>query len=201
MPTGYTSRVADGTVTELEPFVLDLARGMGALITMRDEPSNAPIPERFEPSSYNADKLVGLRAERKRLYEMTDAEAEAAAVAEFAKDEAEMVSYLAKRREERSRYEAMIAKVKAWSGAPEGVKEFGLEQLERGMEFDCGKPGHELDYWKKPVRLSGEDWRIAQLEKVSKDIEYHSVEDAKERARTDSRNAWIAQLRASLVQS
>lgn len=30
------------------------------------------------------------------------------------------------------------------------------------------------------------------------DIQYHTAEDAKERERTDGRNRWLAQLRASL---
>lgn len=197
MPTGYTASVADGTVTDLEPFVLQLARGMGALIMMRDDPANAPIPEAFEPSDYSTKKLAELRAERDRLYDMSDAEAQIAADAEYA----EKVAYRAKREakhgEQRQRYEAMIRKVRAWTGAPEGIKEFGIEQLERGMDFDCALPFKHWDA--DPVQTTGPAWRQAALVNVAKDIEYHAAEEAKEIARTDSRNAWIVQLRKSLA--
>lgn len=90
----------------------------------------------------------------------------------------------------------MIEKLKTWEGAPEGIKEFGLEQLVRGMDFDCPEP---FKYYREVVQQDGSAWKVAALAKVAKDIEYHSVEDAKERARTDGRNAWLAQLRASLA--
>jgi hypothetical protein len=195
MPTGYTAAVADGTITELTPFAMQLARGMGATVMMRDEPWDTPIPERFEPSAYNADRLAEACAERDRLYAMTDSEAEKAALVEYEEDCAARDKYFADKRAQRERYDAMIAKVREWQGAPEGIKEFGLEQLERGREFDCAEP---FTYWKDIELLSGADWRRTQIEKVQKDIEYHTVEDAKERARTEGRNAWLAQLRASL---
>lgn len=56
MPTGYTANVPDGIT--FEQFVWQCARGMGALVMMRDEPTGAPIPERFEPSDYNAKREI-----------------------------------------------------------------------------------------------------------------------------------------------
>ena len=61
MPTGYTASVADGRVTEFAPFALQCARAMGALIMMRDEPHDAPIPERFEASDYYSKSLAEAR--------------------------------------------------------------------------------------------------------------------------------------------
>jgi hypothetical protein len=49
MPTGYTAPIADGMT--FEQFALGCARAFGALVTMRDEPSDAPIPERLEPDT------------------------------------------------------------------------------------------------------------------------------------------------------
>lgn len=196
MPTGYTAPVADGSITDLEPFVLQLARGMGALIMMRDSAWDAPIPEKFEPGTYSADRLKEAQAERDRIYKLTDAEAQAEADKEYAEALASEQQYLADKHAQRDRYQAMIYKVEAWEGAPEGIKEFGLQQLRDGMQFDCREP---FQYYREVVQQTGQDWRTAALEKVNKDIEYHAVEDAKERVRTDGRNAWIAQLRASLA--
>ncbi len=196
MPTGYTAGVADGTITELTPFALQLARGMGALVMMRDDRMDAPIPERFEPSAYNADRLAEAKVERDHLYAMTDAEADAAAHAEYDEDCAARDRYFADKQAQRERYDAMIAKVQAWVGAPEGVKEFGLEQLRSSRDWDCGEP---TTYWKEVVLLTGQEWRRRALEAVAKTIDYHAREDAAERERAEGRNAWIAQLRKSLA--
>lgn len=197
MPTGYTAAVQDGRITELEPFAWQLARGMGALIMMRDEPWDAPVPKRFEPSQYNATALTEARAERDRLYAMSDEEAQAAADAELAEWEADRAASEQKHRDQRARYLAMIDKLEAWQGAPEGIKEFGLEQLRQSLDFDCREP---FKYWSEPPARDGAEWRRAKLAKVAKDIDYHAREQAAEEARTEGRNAWLAQLRKSLAQ-
>ena len=198
MPTGYTADVISGKVTDLESFAMQLARGMGACISMRDDDFSKPIPERFEPSDYNAKKLEEARAERDRIYAMSDADAQAEADKEYADGIAARDAYLARKVQERDRYLAMIAKVEAWQGAPEGIKEFGLEQLRSGLAFDCREP---FTYYREVEQRTGQEWRTTALEAVGQEIERHAVEDAKERARTDGRNAWLAQLRASLAGS
>lgn len=59
MPTGYTAGVKDGTVTDFKAFVMQCARAFGALIDMRDDPSDVPIPKSFAPSSYGKNILDG----------------------------------------------------------------------------------------------------------------------------------------------
>jgi hypothetical protein len=195
MPTGYTADVADGKVTDLEPFILQCARGMGALIMMRDEPSNAPIPERFEPSDYHTKKLTELRAERDRLRNLSPKDVEAEATAELAQYEADKARAKQENTERRNRYNGMIAQVVQWEGAPEGIKEFALEQLRRGRDFDCPTP---FRYYRDPPLADGSEWRASKLEKLAKDIKYHAAEEGKEKARAEGRNAWLAQLRLSL---
>lgn len=196
MPTGYTADVADGKIADLEPFVWQLARGMGALIMMRDDPHDAPIPERFEPSPYNAKKLDELRAEIGVLSAMTDDEAQVAADAEYQEDQRAQAEYFANKALQRQRYQAMIARLEAWRGAPEGIKEFGLEQLSRSIDFDCREP---FEWYRPPVERDGAKWRDSKITKLARDIEYHTTEAAKEIERTERRNAWLAQLRASLA--
>jgi hypothetical protein len=59
MPTGYTSKIATGEMTSLRHFILTCARGMGALVHMRDEPSDAILPLRLEPdTSYHDDEIA-----------------------------------------------------------------------------------------------------------------------------------------------
>ncbi|WP_426261541.1 hypothetical protein [Sphingomonas sp. DC1100-1] len=196
MPTGYTADVADGSVTDLTTFAMRLARGMGATVTMRDDPMDKPIPEAFEPSRYHAERLEEAKAERDRLHALTDAETQAEAEAEHA----EFLSDRANARDEHNacvlRYKAMIDKVEAWQGAPEGIKEFALDQLRSGMDFDCPR---EFRFYRQEPTTDGAEWMADKLAQIERDIEYHAKKDAEERARTDGRNAWIAQLRRSLA--
>ena len=49
MPTGYTAPVQDGKIVTLKDFAWCCARGMGALVTMREAPSDAEIPRAVLP--------------------------------------------------------------------------------------------------------------------------------------------------------
>jgi hypothetical protein len=55
MPTGYTSYIGEGI--EFKDWVLKCSRAFGALIEMRDESTDAQIPEAFEPSSYHVKQI------------------------------------------------------------------------------------------------------------------------------------------------
>ena len=83
MPTGYTAIIDDNPKVSFSDFVLRCARGMGACITMREEPNDTPIPERFEPSDYYRDRVERLRGTLARLSSMSDADAQAEADAEY----------------------------------------------------------------------------------------------------------------------
>jgi len=198
MPTGYTAAVADGTITELCDFAMQLARGMGACINMRDDPWGAPIPERFEPSDYHRRAMEVADAERARVLAMTDEEC-------LQQTQQALVDYRARREEwregrkaTRQRYEAMLLKVEDWAGAPDGIKEFALEQLRTGMEFDCPE-GEE--YYAPPPPEDPMVWRQQQLDRLNRDAAYHAREYHEEVERVAGRNAWLAQLRASLEET
>ncbi|MDP3869142.1 hypothetical protein [Phenylobacterium sp.] len=195
MPTGYTSDVADGKVTDLRTFALRCARGMGACIMMRDDPWDAPIPERFEPSTTYYDKaLAEARAELDALMKMTPADCLAAQHAEREKEIAANIEYRAGKTAQRDRYEAMLAQVEAWETDAEGIKDFMLEQLRSSINFDCGRdyePTH-------PEIIDSGEWRRERMERLAQQIGRHEAERAKEVARTEGRNQWIAALRASL---
>lgn len=52
MPTGYTSPLYEGKEISFEQFALRCARNFGALVMMREEPLDTPIPEKFNPCEY-----------------------------------------------------------------------------------------------------------------------------------------------------
>lgn len=196
MPTGYTAAIKDGIT--FEQFALNCARNFGALIMMRDEPSDAEIPEAFQPSTWNATRLVAAREALAAVEAMTDDECRTQA----AIDHKVACDYWHKKLRENgeleSKYFAMLAEVKAWtppSPDHQGLRKFMESQIEDSIKFDCG---HAPD---EPVLLSADEWRAAKIEHLTRDIAYHEKADAEEVERTASRNLWVKQLRESLAQT
>lgn len=168
---------------------------MGALITMRDEPSDAPIPEILEPrTEYHDERLVTARARLAELTAMSIADRVAATTAWNTQNDADRRQRVLDNDEQRNRYNAMLAQVVQWRNPPAGIKEFMTEQLIKSREFDC--PADPCEFM--PTSRSVDEWFSAELKKASRDIEYHEGERAKEIARTAERNAWLQQFRSSL---
>jgi hypothetical protein len=198
MPTGYTADVQSGKVTEFNEFAIRCARAFGALIMMRDDPQDAPIPEKFEPSDYHANALTKLNAERFALVAMSDEAADKAAATEYEKAVASRAESIARRAADKERYETMLAKVRAWtppSADHVNMKEFMEKQLTESIDFDCR--GYS---YPEPVKLTGESWRAERLASVKRDIEYHTEKDAEEIKRANERTEWVRLLRESLTQ-
>lgn len=199
MPTGYTADVQDGKVTEFSDFALICARAFGALVNMRDEPHNAPIPEAFDPhTSYHDEMIAAAQATLTELAPLTAAECEQRTTA----DHADRLEYhsrrMREREEQRVRYEAMLAKAEVWEAPTpdhEGLRQFMIDQLKKSIDSDCA-PYPRLD--REPERLTGEAWRNIELSRATDDLAYHVEQRDKEIARTATRNAWLAALRASL---
>jgi hypothetical protein len=197
MPTGYTAAVADGIT--FEQFVWRCARAMGALVMMREEPTDAPIPERFEASDYNAKKLVEAKAEWARLNAMSVADAETCAATTHAEAVASYAKRTQERLELRNKYQAMLASVVQWDApTPDhaGFKIFMVDQLKQSIDFDCCNR-----YDDAPVALSGLDWRADEIAKAARHIEYHAKANAEEIERTEGRNEWLRALRESFAKA
>jgi hypothetical protein len=166
---------------------------MGALVMMRDEPFDAPVPEQFEPDTkFHDEKLAAARDALEAAAVMTDTEGEERSAVTFNKAMAEHVAYLSDEAERMRRCKAMLERVEAWHTEAEGLREFMLDQLRRSI--GDGRP-YDIP---PPIRLTGAAWRAAQMESASRDIAYHEVERSKVIARTEDRNRWLAALRASL---
>lgn len=197
MPTGYTAAIADGI--GFEQFVMSCARGMGALVMMRDHPMDAPIPERFEPSDYHARKLEEANAALAKLRAMSDDETATAAQEAFAAESKANADAIARNMELRGKYEAMLVQVQAWTAPTpdhDGFKRFMAEQLTESIRFDCNDGYYEKH---RPVQKTGAEWQAAQIANELHNVEYHTREHAEEVKRTEGRNQWLAALRASLA--
>jgi len=193
MPTGYTYMVSEGA--DFKTFALACARGMRALSTMRDDPMDAPIPDKLEPNTeYYDEKIADLQAEITRLSSASLMECAAEQAQEIAAARDYQDAYIIKREELAKKYEDMIKQVEAWHTEAEGIKGFMLEQLRTSLQHDCGGsyiPG-------VPKQLPADEWRFAQINDAVKNLEYYMGERQKEITHTESRNKWIKALKDSL---
>lgn len=195
MPTGYTAAIKDGIT--FEQYALNCARAFGALVEMRDAPADAPIPESFAPSDYNAKALKRATAELARLKTLTFEQANAECEAEFLSAKESAAKRRIEHAELRAKYEAMLAKVEAWkSPTPEhdNYKAFMATQIRDSIQWDCSSA-----YDSEPQREPADVWLKAKLARAASDIAYHAKGHAEEVERTAGRNAWVKALRDSLA--
>ena len=197
MPTGYTIDIKNGI--DFRTFALNCAREFGACVTIRDAPGGGEaIPDKFEASDYNVTRIAESRSRMAALAKMSSAECNAEADAEYAKACAERELGLREIAGLRAKYEAMLAKVRAWTPPTEdhrGLRDFMASQLEESIRFDCGTSYYETP----PTRYSGEVWRARRMASLTQDIEYRHAELVVEKRRANERTEWIAALRASLA--
>lgn len=197
MPTGYTHGVQEGKITSLRVYALTCARAFGALIMLREESSDAPIPEKFEPDTqYHDDALTITNAALAEIPALSADECDKRSAAEF---EAALKSHTDRQIEkgrQKDRYEEMLGRVSKWEVPADldGLKDFMASQLRQSIDFDCSG-SYRPDV---PIRLTGEQWREKALSAASHDMAYHTVKRQEEIDRVEGRNKWLAQLRAAL---
>ena len=194
MPTGYTYPVVDGKITEFPDFAMTCARAFGALIMMRDDPTDAPIPDEVAPEPYYEKRVVEALARLGEVQAMTDQEADTAAFAEYEAAKASRAKFLADKDIEAARLNAMLKKVRKWSPpTPDHVemKKFMIDQLIISM------PGNYTP--SSPVELDGATWRKETIVRLADEVVQAKADLAKEIERASGRTNWIKALRASLA--
>lgn len=196
MPTGYTADLYEGAQS-FEDFAWGVARGFGALISMRDEPLDAPIPEQLLPSSYHPDRIAQAKRELARLKVATDEQLAEAQENEREEAFAYRESYVREREARRQRYEAMLDQARAYEPPTpdhENFKATMIAQLEQSINFDCGSYEPSV-----PEELPVAEYRAAKIAEAEREIAYHEKEFAKEVERCEQRTAWVQALRGSLA--
>lgn len=196
MPTGYTAKLMESGQT-FQDFVMQCARAMGACVLMRDDPMDAPIPERFEPSDYNVKRLAEAKAELARLQAMTNDEKIAFGESKKAESVASSEKWLAKEIEQNKRLEEMEAAVNKWTPPTTdhtGLKDFMLQQI--------GVSKNSTDYIEKSMAetrsKSPMDFYREAVASATRDIEYNAKGHREELDRANSRTEWVRQLRESI---
>ncbi len=194
MPTGYTSIIEDREGTTFAEYAWRCARAFGALIELREDSLDAPIPEAFRPSEYSTKRLAEAQAELARLRGLTANAAEVAAGADHHAAVKEWERSEKDRRAKLARYDAIRREASAWTPPTidhAGLQRFMLQQIDTSTEFMREERA-------RPEGLSGAVWLERRIASAARDIEYHTKELREERERVAKRNEWVAALRRSI---
>lgn len=198
MATGYTHKIKDGIT--FEQFAMGCARAFGACIEMRDESSDTPIPEKFEPGDYHPKAIAAVQAEMSKVEAMTDSECSLLAEKEFKQSRERIVRYMDESSALADKYKAMLEKIEAYnppSKDHEEFKKFMLGQVSESLKFDCGGDFHQQEL--EALRMqTGKRWKKEKLATLKRDIAYHTKEFKEECARAEGRTLWVKQLLDSL---
>ncbi len=194
MPTGYTAKIKDGV--SFREYALSCARAFGALITMRDDSPDAPIPDEFKPSDHYAKEQARAQTELDGLLGMNLAGALVEARAEFDAEIRRREKHRQDNADLRAKYEAMRVQAQAWKPPTpdhEGLHAFMLSQIIKSIQFDC----YEIEG--SPALLSPEAWLTDKIAEARRRVAMYAEEQTKENERCRSRSEWVRALKASLV--
>ncbi len=199
MPTGYTSEIANGI--SFEQFLLGCARAFGALIEMRDEPTDIPIPKKFKPDKYHKEAIMKTQSEIRKTNSLTILQIKHETKAEYQKNLDYYEDAIKKANELRSQYEAMLVKAKEWKPPTldhQELQDFMIEQITISIKNDCRVGWYEEEK-RNTKLLDWVQWKKRKLAKLKEDLKYHKEEYAKEVKRVADRNDWIGKLRTSII--
>lgn len=200
MPTGYTAAIAEGIT--FKEYAMNCARAFGALIHMRDDPQDAPIPKTLPKDSYHQTALdntiqelndfKNLSKKNKRLMFFKHKRDTRA----YAKE-----TYL-KKKKLHLQYRKMLVEVNRYvPPSPDhfNFKNFMKEQIIGSIDFDCKDYGkYYSNTLKKLKNLTQQEWELDTIKHIEWSIEYHKKELQEENERNNGRQEWIDQLRESL---
>ena len=193
--TGYVHHMIDNNQTFAQ-FALTCARNFGALILMRDESMDAPIPERFEPPDFHRKQASDAEGELETFSAMSAGERREWAVRNIREQLEYWRKYEKEAQDRAGKIRDMLAEVRAWqspSDDHDGLKRFMAEQLESSLPGDYY--AEEIAKW---MTLDPTAHAEAHLKRLREQIAYHHKEYVEEVSRTEQRNRWLAQLRRSL---
>ncbi len=191
MPTGYTSKIADGI--SFKEFVLICSRNFGANIQMRDEPLGIEIKE-YEPNKYYVNKLNETKEKYKNFLDMDSNELIELWNEEYQEDVKWRVEANAKNKDLKNKYETMLEKVNAFIPPTEdhiNLKNFMIDQLEKSIKFDCHE--HEI-----PEQVDFNVWYDDKISGFERDINHYERDLEDEKIRIEGANLWNQQLKESL---
>ena len=201
LANGYVHALVEGDLT-LKEWTLQCARAFGALISMRDDPMDTPIPQEIKPDSYYKESLDKAQERLSLSSSMTNEELLAEEIT-YCK---ECLQSLRKGYEEGKKQLAILKsmreQVEAWTPPEEciNLKEYMLKSLD---EADASTDFYDYEIAKLENRLknpkSASELRDSKKAAALKDVEYYGNQYEKQVKQCNEATAWIKALINSLT--
>lgn len=195
--TGFTYDLVEKKM-DFATFVMRCARAFTPLIEMRDDPMDAVIPEKFEPSSYHTDELAKAQKEVARLKKMTTEQRKRFGLREKNHAIKSAKECLKTYEAENKILDDMLAQANAWTPpTPDHVnlKNFIVQQL-TDSRHDLS---WTLDSLKKYEATTPLTFFREALTSAKRDIEYHTEHLELDRKGAKFSTDWVQALRKSLA--
>lgn len=195
MPTGYSSIIDEGG--KFDEYVWRCARAFGPLISMRDDPLDAPIPDKVESlgsENYHQTQLDLAKETLTKLGDMSEAEVRSAAKADYEQAHKYWKKHKDETDKSRALYFAMRDKVQSWKPPTpehEGLKTFMLSQIDGGMPYESSTADI-------PKLLPPDEWKAQKVESAKWDIAYHTKHLAESLEGEQKATAWLNRLRQAV---
>jgi len=197
MTTGYTMMLEDENV-DFNAFIMSCAKAFGACVTMRDEPHDKEIPEKFEPSDHHSKALAKTNFELVAFLDLPEEDRVTIWNDEHDRARKMREETLEGKVKLHRNYSNMLEKVLAWTpptGDHKGLKDFMIEQIQTSIDHDC-----DIKYYDKNpvVQMNFTEWVEMKKECLEDSIKYHIEHGKKEIDSFNKKNEWIKDLRNSL---
>jgi hypothetical protein len=195
MPTGYTARIEDGSITTGKEFLMLCARAFGACVEMRDEPLSVPVPFEFSPSPYYKRRIKEAEENLCNLLSLTVDDAQAMLDKEYQDNQKRYAEAVERREKIRQKYKAVRDYVEQWEPPTmehKKLKKFALNQI-----AISGDDGWSLCETEKP-KENAQEWLQAKIDYERKYLEKYQKDWQEEVERTNNKNKWLSALRESL---
>lgn len=191
MPTGYTHKVQNGTVTDFDEFATNCARAFGACIMQRDDPADAPI-KLEEPSEHYERSLKDARESLEELRGLTEEEVNTRFKKYVLDQRVQAHQGNQKKKVEKERYEAMLEQVREWTPPTmdhQTFKAFMTDQLIDSIKWDCDTTFYD-NIEEEVETLTVKEWYDIQIASAERSIEYNAKSQQEEITRVNDRNNW-----------
>jgi hypothetical protein len=196
MSTSNTLAIYAGEEVSLEQYIINCSYSFGAMRGL----AGSDIPQKFEPSTYHPRAIEKIEKELAEFLSKSKDEHEADRQTSYEEDIYELEKTIADNDSAKSRYEAMIEKVKGWTPPTpdhDKLKEVAIKELEESIAFDCNNNwvATNLSQIKERYETTTTDrWIAEKVERFKRDIEYHEIAYKEEIRFTDERSKWVQAL-------
>lgn len=203
MPTGYTSYIYDGKITNGADFLKLCTRAFGIAVDIKDEDLSVATPSHFEPDPFYEEMYKKAVNKRNRYKRMTVDEARQAFVEKEIKSLNSSRECLSKMIKENDRYRSVKIEVEKWippTSNHEKLKEYAINQLNISMNSkDC------IDFFKQgsdEIIDDSEENIINYLHDMQETCEKEVIRSYKKWQKnikeTEEKNLWMKQFLDSL---